>query len=247
MPSSDYCVPVHLNQAVVFDLLAIVEDGFAHVSTIKTAESSKNKGEAGVGATNVFALLGISLKTERGAEANREVTQERVHTPVSLFAKVRRRLHEDKVVHDLTTGTYDLMEVRAGTFVELEVTLRRNPLAVGLEAVVETIRAIGILTSFGKDSVKVKAGKASEQAEPDQLKPTADHSKRILAALRTGGSVDLLGPIVGGNGTALVSAETRYFAEHWAAEIESGRFRVFGKRIQSTAETGESIDRKSVV
>ncbi len=74
MPPSDYCVPVYLNQAVVFDLLAIVEDGFAHVSTIKTAESSKNKGEAGVGATNVFALLGISLKTERGAEANREVT-----------------------------------------------------------------------------------------------------------------------------------------------------------------------------
>ncbi len=50
------------------------------------------------------------------------------------------------------------MEVRAGTFVELEVTLRRNPLAVALEAVVETIGAIGILTSFGKDSVKVKAG-----------------------------------------------------------------------------------------
>ena len=59
---ADYSLVVYLNQAVVFDLLAIMEDGMAQVSTIRTSESKKAGTEAGIGGSNVFALLGVRLK-----------------------------------------------------------------------------------------------------------------------------------------------------------------------------------------
>ena len=123
MQPSDFCVPVYLNQSVVFDLLAIIEDGLAQVSTIKTSENTKNKGEAGIGVSNVFALLGVTLKGERSGESNREVTHERVHTPVSLFAKVRSKLRADRMVQDLSAKATDLTDLHPRSFVELEVTL----------------------------------------------------------------------------------------------------------------------------
>src|SRR4029453_7860030 len=151
---SDYSVAVYLNQAVVFDLLAIIEDGMAQVSTIKTSESKKAGGEAGIGASNVFALLGISLKGAVENVGGREVTHERVHTPTSLFSKVRNHLRKAKLVHDLTGVSANLADARPGHFVEVEVRLRRNPLVDALEAVNETIAGIKLLTSFGKPGQK---------------------------------------------------------------------------------------------
>lgn len=229
MKAADYCLPIYLNQGAVFDMLAIMEDGLAHVSTIKTAETTKNKGEAGVGATNVFALLGITLKAERAGEANREITQERVHTPVSLFAKVRGTLHAQKLVHDLTTSAVPLEDLKPGNFVEFEVTLRRNPLVEALEAIIETIGAISVMTSWRQTKPTSTVAKGKSKQETDELKPIVEQSKRMLTALKTGGSVDLVGPIAGRPGNVIISVETRYFAENWAEEIGNGRFRVLGK------------------
>ena len=203
MKAADYCLPIYLNQSAVFDLLAIMEDGLAHVSTIKTAETTKNRGEAGVGATNVFALLGITLKAERAGEANREVTQERVHTPVSLFAKVRGTLYAQKLVHDLTTSEVSLETLKPGDFVECEVTLRRNPLVEALEAIIETIGAISVMTSWSPTKSTPAGPKGKGKQEADQLKPIVEQSKRMLSALKTGESADLVGPITGRPGNVI--------------------------------------------
>jgi hypothetical protein len=119
MEHSDFAVAVYLNQAVVFDLLAIMEDGMAQVSTIRTSESKKAGTKAGIGASNVFALLGVRLKGSLENADGREITQERVHTPLSLFAKVRTYLQKAKLVHDLTREGGHITDVRAGHFVEM--------------------------------------------------------------------------------------------------------------------------------
>jgi hypothetical protein len=116
MEPADFAVAVYLNQSVVFDLLAILEDGMAQVSTIRSSESAKAQAGAGIGASNVFALLGVRMKGEIGSSEGREVTQERVHTPLSLFAKVRRQLKDAKLVHDLTGAPLDLSRVQPGHF-----------------------------------------------------------------------------------------------------------------------------------
>jgi hypothetical protein len=234
---SDYSVVVYLNQAVVFDLLAIIEDGMAQVSTIRTSESKKAGTEAGIGASNVFALLGVRLKGALENVEGREVTHERVHTPTSLFSKVRNHLRKAKLVHDLTGPSANLEAARPGHFVEVEVRLRRNPLIDALEAVNETIAGIKVLTSFGKQGQKSAADKTQE----DNLRQIAEHCKRLSGALTGSGTADLVGEIVPGPGQVVVPIEDRFFGEHSADEVADGQFRVFGKVVRTVLKEGEGI------
>jgi hypothetical protein len=238
MEHSDFAVAVYLNQAVVFDLLAMIEDGITQMSTIRTSESKKAGTEAGIGGSNVFALLGVRLKGGFESTDGREVTQERVHTPLSLFAKVRTHLQKAKLVHDLTKESTHVADVRAGHFVEVEVRLRRNPLVESLEAVTETIGGIRVLTSWNKNSQKSPAEKLQET----NLNQIAEHCKRLIGGLSGTGSVDLLGDLVPGPGQAVVSVEDRYFGEHSADEIAEGQFRVFGKVVRTVLDDRESIN-----
>jgi len=69
MNSTDLCIPIYLNQQIVFDLLAVFDDGFSRLSTIKTSTGETETNKSGIGASigisNVFALLGISFSGER--------------------------------------------------------------------------------------------------------------------------------------------------------------------------------------
>jgi hypothetical protein len=234
---SDYSVAVYLNQAVVFDLLAIMEDGMAQVSTIRTSESKKAGADAGIGASNVFALLGVRLKGALESVEGREITHERVHTPTSLFSKVRSHLRKAKLVHDLTGPSADLAAARPGHFVEMEVRLRRNPLVDALDAVHETIAGIRVLTSFTKPAPK----SAADKAQDDNLRQIAEHCKRLSGALTGSGAADLVGEMVPGPGQVVVPVEDRYFGEHSADEIADGQFRVFGKVVRAVLSDGEAI------
>ncbi len=236
MEVSDFTLTFYLNQAVVFDLLAIMEDGMAQVSTIRTSETAKAKADAGLGVSNVFALLGVSLKGGMESVEGREITHERVHTPTSLFAKVRSRLRKDKLVYDLTKKDAEIVNVRPGHFVEFEAKLRRNPLIEALEALSETIGGIKVLQSF-------KPGQKSptEKAQEEQLKQIAEQVKRLLSTLTDTGSLDLVGEIVPELGRAVVPVEERYFGEHSPNEIADGHYRVFGKVVQNVSAAGEKI------
>jgi hypothetical protein len=237
MEASDYTVPIYLNQAVVFDLLAIMEDGMAQISTIRTSEARKGAAEGGIGTSNVFALLGIGLKGSSETQEGRETTSERVHTPTSLFAKVRSHLRKEKLVHELTKREASLGELRPGQFVEVEVRLRRNPLVDALEAVNETISGLKVISSFAPADQKT----AAQKTQAAQMSDVADKTKRLLAALTKGGSGDLVGEIVPGPVRAVVRVEERYFGEHSAEEIVDGHYRVFGKVVSVLPKEGESI------
>jgi hypothetical protein len=98
-------IPIYLNQKIVFDMLATIEDGFSQFSTIQTSseKSSASGGEASaeIGFSNVFALLGINfkggLKKEDDSKGSETVSQQKVHTPVSLFQKLRDYLDEENL------------------------------------------------------------------------------------------------------------------------------------------------------
>src|SRR5215207_6866227 len=103
---TDLCVPIYLNQKIVFDLLAMLEDGFSELSTINTSTSESDAQKSGyggsVGASNIFAFLGVSLKGERskekGSTEQQEATAERIHTPNSLFFKLRSLLKDNELI-----------------------------------------------------------------------------------------------------------------------------------------------------
>lgn len=83
-------------------MLASIEDGFSQLTTVQTSseKNSLSGGEttAEIGSSNVFALLGVklkgSLKGENSSKDNEISSQEKVHTPSSLFQKLREYLNE---------------------------------------------------------------------------------------------------------------------------------------------------------
>ena len=100
LAASDLPIALYLNQRVTFDLLAVIEDGFAQLTTVQEsssdAKNSELATEAGLGISNVVAFLGVTLgaKARRGTASTSTDTRthELVHTPTSLSARLRQEL-----------------------------------------------------------------------------------------------------------------------------------------------------------
>ena len=101
-------IPLYLNQKIVFDLLASINDGFTQVTKLKTASSAEgNLGgtvEADLGNKNIFALLGVKLKGKVDAEHSKEHSkeQEKIHTPSSLFNNLKAQLFKERMVKHIS-------------------------------------------------------------------------------------------------------------------------------------------------
>ena len=110
-------LPVYLNDNIIMDMLAIIEDGFSMVSEINssaiTNESSGEKINTSLSTANILSKL---LKIELGAERSNDSADqnsvssktEKVHTSASLFSKFRSKLLDMNL---LTTANYDINEM----------------------------------------------------------------------------------------------------------------------------------------
>ena len=132
---NDLIIPIYLNQKIVFDMLAILEDGFSTIRNIQRKDSQKDEsaGNIGgeIGTSNIFALLGVKLKTnwkeEKKNETDQVISEERIHTPVSLFSKLLEKLYEKKLIKEIKC-VKNLDEVKTGDFVLFNGRLSKNPL-----------------------------------------------------------------------------------------------------------------------
>ena len=131
-------IPLYLNQKIVFDLLASINDGISQVTKIRTASRSNGEIEAGVdadlGNKNIFTLMAVKLKGKVGTEKNNEQEQEKIHTPSSLFNNLKDRLFKDKMVKKVTNN---LNGIQAGEFVEVTGVLKINPLISMMENMIQ--------------------------------------------------------------------------------------------------------------
>lgn len=104
-----------LNQQIVFDLLAILEDGFSRFRAVKSqsvdSESKTSDVGGSISASNLFSLLGVSLSGKLGktlkTDQKQEYTEERVHTPTSLFSKLKAALQEQSFDTKIMTDMLD--------------------------------------------------------------------------------------------------------------------------------------------
>ncbi len=134
----------YLNQKIVFDLLAVIEDGFSQVKNFSVSneegktEESKAGGE--IGLSNAFGLLGIAtkLKVSLGSDSRdldkTSTTEERVHTPASLFSKILAYLEDEELIYQIKEPT-DLEGLRPGEFVQFNCLLQQNPLVSLLDSI----------------------------------------------------------------------------------------------------------------
>jgi len=239
MEPVDLCVPIYLNQQIVFDLIAVLEDGFSQLSTIKTSatetESQKSGIGASIGMSNVFALLGVSFTGERGKEkgalGQTEVSQEKVHTPTSLFAKLRLMLNEKQLLKRINTQE-EIEKLTSGHFVEFRAVLKKNPLVDTIEGFKQLMEIAVLFTD--KESGALKGGKGGKSGRPqDANQLIMRQLEGMLMALTQSKSLEIIGEMLDIPGVkAVLSAKLNYFSDQNAQEIIDGEFRVLGKVIR---------------
>lgn len=246
MNSNSLCIPIYLSQQAVFDLLAIFDDGFSRLSTIKTSagetETDKASASESIGVSNVFALLGITFSGERTKDKEHvgqtEINQEKVHTPTSLFAKLRVRLIEQKLLK-LLEERENIDDLENGDFVEFEAILKKNPLVDRIEGFKQLVEvADGFQDespSTGKNQQRGPKPKNGNMAIMKQM-------DSILKALGQGGSVEIIGDLVTmASIKAVLSAKLDFFSASGTDELIDGEFRVLGKIVR-IASSEESIN-----
>jgi len=225
----------YLNQRFVFDLLAIVEGGFAQLKTVKTSEADsqtkKSEVRGEVGASNVFAFLGINLGGER-AQGQSTITQqesseERVFTPASLFSRLRDILLDRKLLH-MIDASCDIRNIQPGTFVEFEAVLNKNPLVHTLEGCLqfaELGRVVGNLElemPTSKHNIKRRQGKS-------EFDMVTKLYQRFLQVICQPDESDLIARVTSGDLRCVLPVEHQYFADISPDRLLDGQYKVLGK------------------
>ncbi|MBI4911139.1 MAG: hypothetical protein HY823_00230 [Acidobacteria bacterium] len=235
---------LYLNQKYVFDLLAMMEDGFSFLQNIKSTSSEKEDREkhieSEIGVKNVFAFLGVSLKgggskKDQTGQTN-ETSSERVHTPNSLFGKMRTALYDKGLI-----TVNPRIDIESGTFVELKVTLKKNPMISTLESMAQLFETAIVFIDAGVESQKHAGKSVSNKKSPTENQKILDQMKIILAQLNQGSTIDLLAYPVQGNPFNLVlTIDPSFLSDPRMSDLIDGDYTILGKVskvIQNKTET----------
>ena len=234
-------VPVYINEKIVLDMLAIIEDGFSMVSQINYTEHKENnsiqKVEAGVStsATILSKFLKINMAGEvnhSGSNGeNESISKEKVHTNVSLLSKFRGFLVDNK----LLKSDFEVSKIEVGDFIEVEGELQKNPLINYMELLIDLFRMADIFVDAPQLGNKTQANNQKRQDNKilGQIKSFANE-------LKHSGTIDFV--LSDQKGTAVLSAQEQYLANDNVSEIIGGRFKVLGKVIYVCKDGTEEID-----
>lgn len=214
-------IPIYLNTKVVIDMLATIEDGFSEVKNIQTSKS-KNKEEevsADIGASNLFALLSIAIKGNRKTENNNEQTtsEERTHTTVSLFQKLKGTLEEEKLINR------DIENLSVGDFVEIEGTLKTNPLIDMLSGLKELMALANLFSDKPQNAKSKKEKLLSDNKFNAQI-------NGLIDGLQADGKKDII--CEANKLKAVLPTDENYFLNGNMSEVTDGNYKILGKVVK---------------
>ena len=229
-------IPIYLNQKIVFDMLATIEDGFSNLTTIQTSSEKNSSGEISseIGNSNVFALIGVKLRGAlKGENTDLETSStDKVHTPSSLFQKLRDHFYKANLIIHID-NSYSISELKAGDFIEIEGDLSKNPLVSVIDSCIQMMEVISAFQSSTSTKPKSK-----------ENKQIITQMKAISSGLQSGDIVDLIcqsncnGKII----KTVLPVYNDYFFNKNMNEITDGQYRVIGKVTKVTYDDGDSIN-----
>lgn len=233
-------VPVYLNQKIVFDLLAMLQGGISTVTSVteasKITKSDAEKVSAGFGLSEAFStLLKIDLSGTRdkasGNEEASTTSQERVHTPASLFFQLRNILIEKGYLTEPTGNELP----KAGDFVEFEGYLKRNPIVETIDSFAEMMDMAEVF----EEKTQPQKGKQNQLSENKKIK---QQMMRFSDALKAGSTIDLSSKSLKSGYTAIVTVETSFLNDPLMSDLVDGQFKIIGKVIRSVSDSSDSIN-----
>lgn len=216
----------YLNQNVVFDLLAVIEDGFSQVTSLsmsntdgKTTNNSVD-GEAGIGLYGMKMKIKAAMGMEKSSSEEKSSNEEKVHTPTSLFAKLLSYLEENQLINDIEKKE-DLENLIPGSFVRFNSKLEKNPLI----SLLESIEQIMVLA---RTFQPVQKG-----AKKDENQELLKQVKSMRNSLIENDNMDFICTINDmENLKAVLPVYLNYFIHKNTNEVIDGDYTVFGKVVK---------------
>lgn len=240
---TEFIIPVYLNQRIVFDLLAMLQDGISTVTRVTTSEESNKKDDQRYGTVfglgqALSGLIKIDLAGNRAriSEGSRgfEKSEEKVHTPASLFQKVRSLLKEK---NKILTAIENYQPV-SGHLAEFSTSLKRNPLIQSIDTMIEMQELIVAFDLKDKESEKIRA-RAQKQIGP---------MRSFSQQLKAGNTIDVIGGILPSGHRPVITLEEEFLNDATLADLVEGQFTTLGKVIRVIPDSGGSFSllRKTV-
>lgn len=221
-------IPIYLNTKIVFDMLATIEDGFSEVKNIQTSKSRSREddSEANVGASNLFAFLSVGIRGSHksGNNDGQTVIEEKTHTTVSLFQRLKAQLEEEELIKR------DVERLEIGDFVELQGTLKTNPVI----AMLSGLKELMALANLFPDKTKQNQSKKDKLMSDNRFNSQVDG---LIKSLQADGKKDIICESM--KMKVILPIDENYFLNSNMSEITDGNYKILGKVVQIYKESGE--------
>lgn len=244
LDKSKLVLPVYLNENIVMDMLAIIEDGFSMVSEISSSSiATTNKNEKAKASFSTSELLSKLLKIELGAELRNNSEDEnsvsskteKIHTSTSLLSKFRSKLIDLELLTSVSDTELNINKIEAGDFIEVSGELMKNPMVNILEKAIDVFRMADIFSDKPElGSKKQHTIKCSQDAK------LVKQLKMFLDELKVTGTIDFI--MKNFDNTIVLSAQEQYLQNDNISELLGGNFKVLGKVIKVCKEKDDSIN-----
>jgi len=237
--NADLIIPVYLNQRIVFDLIAMLQNGISTITRVSSIESTAQEDARRYGAAfGLSQALSSLLRIDVSGGMDKKTTgskgvhqnEERVHTPSSLLQKLREILKEENKIK-LVDKEY---KPESGDIVEFRAFLRRNPLIQTMDMFVGLMDMAIVFSGQPKH-------KAEKRAKPDDNRKIKNQMEKFLETLKAGNTVDIISDILESGHRAVITLEEEYLNDPTMADLVDGQFKVMGKIIRVVPDENNSI------
>ena len=241
-------VPFYLNQRIVYDTLAIINDGFTELYNVSNANNNSNLTEGMISAkldtsgnplTFMSANIGSEVRNNRSNENKQKEEFKKIHTPTSLFSKIYKYLCKYKMLKRIEKAE-DINKLQCGDFVEFHTKLTVNTIEEMFRKMEKMCNIGEIFISFAEQNKKIKGPNVYKDIGKkigDLIKFLDIQNERIKY---------LVGKIE--NKDIVIKIDKNNIIDADYDQINNGDFRIIGKVLEIVAEGKKvSLNRESVL
>lgn len=237
----DFILPLYLNQRIVYDILAIKNDGFTEFYEIMDKKEENNefgsKVNANFGTNNEFSLIKAGVYGELEAnitnDKDNEKKYKRTHTPTSLFMQVYQYLCDNQKIIKLDNKE-KLKKISSGDFVEIKSYIEINTIVEFFETfskVIDITEAFSSFAYIGNEKLLKNNSSLSQLKRPvnNVIKVLETENDKVKYGICKLGDIDIV-----------LKLNKDYFINSDYSEIRNGEFRIIGKIMEIVPE-GEKV------
>lgn len=242
-------IPFYLNQRIVYDTLAIINDGFTELYNVSNANNNCNNIEGTISAkfdtagnplTFMSTSIGGDLKSRNNIKEENKKDFKKVHTPTSLFSKIYEYLKKHGKLKQIKEEK-DIGELECGDFVELYTKLSINTTEEMFRKMKKMCNIGEIFTGFGDNSKEIKNSiqifKDIGRKIDDLIKYLDIQNERIKY---------LTGQI--GEKNIVIKIDKNNIIDADYEQINNGKFKIIGKVLEIVDEEETiNLNRESVL